>query len=688
MSDLDRIKRNVQKMVGMGAPESDIDAYISQEGVTIDQVRNHKPQAAQNDNRISVFGVTPGSGDAEAAIKSFGVTPDDPNLGQTLRRAAGAREQTERGLIGAGAGFTDFGQGVKQKALNVAEAGQGVLNLIGGPQVIEPGASDEYTARVNAERAAYEQTPIAQSTAGIVGRAAGNTAPYLAMPLGRVDSLPQLLSKSTAFGGGAGLLQFAPTNTLAENMGNAATGAAYGFGVPLALKSAMGGVNKVANSLVGNFDDGVDDLLRLGKQHDVPVFADDASQNPMLKKVTSYTDEIPLIGTRGKRYEQMLAAENSAKKIAQQFGLANSDDTGRVIQKSLNDKFGKIKDRKNVLYDRVADQADQFGQVPVSNMNKAADNVISFESGKPEAWVNSDLVKQIDKYRTNPNMKFSELQILRSQIGQRINDLSTGKAPVNVQGEIDALKAVKRGLETDMKDFALNTNPQIRKSWLRADKYYSKIYKPLKDDKQLQKWMKSGEPDRVFDYYIKRGYKDRARNFYRTLNDDGRQAVKSEIINRAIEKATQQEGKVFRPSRYASEIEKYNDAADVFFRKTEKQYMLGHKKLMGHIERAGSVFDNPMTGQRNAQLLLAGGAGGLYALNPALAAKAAGTVYLSKVLLTSDAGKRILLASSKAKPGSPKMQRIMKDVRELMIKASDAALSQSDPEVQTQAQQQ
>jgi len=44
MADLARIKRNVAKMAGQGAPEADIDGYIASEGVTVDQVRDFKPQ--------------------------------------------------------------------------------------------------------------------------------------------------------------------------------------------------------------------------------------------------------------------------------------------------------------------------------------------------------------------------------------------------------------------------------------------------------------------------------------------------------------------------------------------------------------------------------------------------------------------------------------------------------------------
>lgn len=40
--DLDRIKRNVAKMVQQNAPETDVDQYIASEGVTLDQVRGHR----------------------------------------------------------------------------------------------------------------------------------------------------------------------------------------------------------------------------------------------------------------------------------------------------------------------------------------------------------------------------------------------------------------------------------------------------------------------------------------------------------------------------------------------------------------------------------------------------------------------------------------------------------------------
>ena len=42
MADLDRVKRNIGRMISMNAPETDIDAYIASEGVSLEQVRAHK----------------------------------------------------------------------------------------------------------------------------------------------------------------------------------------------------------------------------------------------------------------------------------------------------------------------------------------------------------------------------------------------------------------------------------------------------------------------------------------------------------------------------------------------------------------------------------------------------------------------------------------------------------------------
>ena len=53
MADLAKIKRNVARMVSLNAPESDIDEYISSQGVSIEDVRNYKEQKKPDMNFVN-----------------------------------------------------------------------------------------------------------------------------------------------------------------------------------------------------------------------------------------------------------------------------------------------------------------------------------------------------------------------------------------------------------------------------------------------------------------------------------------------------------------------------------------------------------------------------------------------------------------------------------------------------------
>lgn len=77
MADLARIKGNVAKMAAQNAPEEDIDGYIASEGVTLDDVRNFRPQAAPAapaapDERNSVLGKVDAAVRGAADTLTFG----------------------------------------------------------------------------------------------------------------------------------------------------------------------------------------------------------------------------------------------------------------------------------------------------------------------------------------------------------------------------------------------------------------------------------------------------------------------------------------------------------------------------------------------------------------------------------------------------------------------------------------
>lgn len=97
MADLDKIKRNIQRMVDQNAPEGDVDAYVASEGVTPQQLRSHKPS---NEFAMKAAAMTPKQLEFARATNRDG-------FGEYLRAEAKkakpgeTREQTETRLYGS-----------------------------------------------------------------------------------------------------------------------------------------------------------------------------------------------------------------------------------------------------------------------------------------------------------------------------------------------------------------------------------------------------------------------------------------------------------------------------------------------------------------------------------------------------------------------------------------------------------
>lgn len=80
MADLLKIKNNVRKMVDMGAPETDIDQYISEEGTTPDEIRSFRGQpkgeipakSSEAESLKTALGIGAGLYGAGKAIKGIG----------------------------------------------------------------------------------------------------------------------------------------------------------------------------------------------------------------------------------------------------------------------------------------------------------------------------------------------------------------------------------------------------------------------------------------------------------------------------------------------------------------------------------------------------------------------------------------------------------------------------------------
>ena len=127
-------------------------------------------------------------------------------------------------------------------------------------------------------------------------------------------------------------------------------------------------------------------------------------------------------------------------------------------------------------------------------------------------------------------------------------------------------------------------------------------------DKAFANVTRSIEPDQIFNQFVKMGKGDKAANFYKNLDPKGQAALRYQMAQNALDKATNESTGAFSPAKFALEFERMNAPYSNIFKGSDKAQMDGFIKLMRHVERAGQYAENPPTGNRVIPALLGGAA--------------------------------------------------------------------------------
>jgi hypothetical protein len=166
--DTDKIKRNIEKMLAQGAPESDVDEYIAAEGVTADQLRaSALPQAPQagGPNIAADLAKSAGIGVAEGGISLAGMPGDIRSMYSGATDFIGSK-------LGASPQSIDRFKNIAQQ---VGQVIPGVNAVASGPSSADIKSKvEEHTGKF------YEP----QSQAGKYARAIGQNAVSAAVPGG------------------------------------------------------------------------------------------------------------------------------------------------------------------------------------------------------------------------------------------------------------------------------------------------------------------------------------------------------------------------------------------------------------------------------------------------------------------------------------------------------------------------
>jgi hypothetical protein len=550
-------------------------------------------------------------------------------------------------MVDMGRGFMDVAQGAKQ------------LGLMAGERMgmAEPGAAQDYTAGLADEIGMYEADRGSMN----VGRFTGNLLATAPIPGGVAGGVGMRMGTGALAGAGVGAILPTTGENLVEDK---LTGAGVGLLGGAAGSAVMSGASKGINMLRGRYgNQSAQTASDLAEQYGVRLTAGDAAGGSVLPRVETTLETIPFVGMGGVREIQTKEAKKAAERLLSRSG-DRGQDIGDVIQKSASREFQTRRDIAKVLFDEIRTEADQYGAIPMTRMSRIAkDRIAELEdilARNPAQQVDIERkIAALRPFADEGNMTYTEIrEITRANLTDLVDSMYAPGAVIGKKG-VGEFETLRKALEADLEDGIKNIGGTTLDKYQTAKLFYQDQVVPYKKGQGvgISALIDSPEPDKLLSQWVRGAKKDKARALYGSLTDDGKEAVRVGIIREAYEKATQgpssQYG-VFSPAAFAREIDMYKDAIPEFFKGAARDEIEGFTRLMQHVKRAGQYMENPPTGAR-VLTPLAFGAGVGFGSPVAAGSAVAGTYALSQ-LLSTKAGRALLLSSSKLEIGSKPMQ--------------------------------
>lgn len=607
-------------------------------------------------------------------------------------RAAGSRvagQSNQNASIGdklssyatsAAMGLADAGAGIIQINKQFGDKANSVANAVLGTNLDTNAAGDYNKDYQQANKAVDGSRALAGRDGGDWVR--GGTEIAATLPIyaaGRGATLGARMADQGVRGAAVGAAQYADdTEGRLLNMGVGAAGGAIGQGIGEKVAGVVGkGVTKAVNARRGNLSPAYKEIDDLGKQFDVRTSVGDINRGAFTGRAETALEQVPVLGMGGFREAQNAQAVAATGKVSNKLKRALSetdykampsiraaaaagdrnaarvlniaetagDDTGRVLQASAEVRAFRESNIASRLYDKVDEAVAASGNdIVMPTKTEAVINAALDKQGASLA-PDDDILRELSRVMERVNdtgveKNFANMRLLRSQLGDLADKYG---APINGNKAASRVFAdARQAVDDDIADFALNSgNAGIKKAYQRADKFYKSAMQ--RSDKAIANAMKNNKPDEIYNAFVKTGKGDRANNFYQALDPKGQAALRYQMADEAINKATNESTGNFSPAKFAGEFERMAEPYGNIFKGDDKKQMDGLVKLMRHVERAGQYKENPPTGNRVIPWLVAGAS----TIDPTIAIRVIGMSAFAKSMLTTRAGKNLLLAANK-----------------------------------------
>lgn len=660
------------------------------------------------------------SGSMRDAAISMGYDPEQlakggADLDQPVRnaRSEGLPAGNYEGKLGR------IGYGFSKSALNLRDLATKATDAVVGNTTPEELMNAKFQqdlleAEYNAARVKDGADPEAFDPYALAGSMA------TPVPLSKLQGV-SLMGKAGAAalaGGSAGLMygdaNVASDNYWSEKAQGTALGTVAGGAVGGGLATLGKAGSKAYNAVAGKMNDEATSLQQLSDDAGMRMLASDAMPSGKVNDtLAAVMDVLPFVGTGSIRKGQTESLAKRAAGFADEAteaakatpyeavkGMATAakikgsrEATSKAIQDEAGDDLGKIigasADLMTVKEARHADKLyGKFRELGTKsnatttydNLGKSLDEqVTKLEQSK---FRDDTLIEALkiasSKIKRGSAMGVDDVLETRTTIKTLLDKANDSALFTHGPQAVKALTAVKNGLDADIATLTGGPKTKLAKALAQADEFERVVVKGRDGAKlttALATAKETGDFDEVVNLIMRPHLVDRAAKSASLLDQKGKQALLASMMKHGVQMAHANGTGEFNSKTMATFLSKNMSTIGKLGGSDYTRQVEGYKRLLQHMNTKSR--DNKMT--LGSTPIVGGALGaGLYSsaalLTPKFLASAAGMA----LLFRSEAGKRVLLASSKTPIGSERANQLIEQLGKMAEKAAVTTTTQGD----------
>lgn len=432
-----------------------------------------------------------------------------------------------------------------------------------------------------------------------VGQAAALTAAFA--PTGKVAAVGGgALKQAALLGAGSAATQAAiEAGQQAAggefDKGEVALAGALGGAVPI-VSGAVGRAVDVGKALVRGTPGAQSEIVQAAKATKIPLMTSDIAEPTTFAGKTARTigERIPLAGTGGLRATQQQARQQAIKELGDAFPEPKAD----AVISSLKAQTDRVKQAAGQRYETLVPKVDAAGAASYGRTSTAIDDAIA-ELSKPGVVSSDDALRELQDFKgvlQSADQTYSTLTQNRTALREAINSYDGGARSQMPSRAKSLLNKVYASMSQDMDDAAKGAlTPQEFQKLKSAQAVWAGEAEKLTRTRLKNVLDKGDLTPEVAETLIFSKKPSEVRNLYQSLDNNGRQAVRATVIQKAIKDSGGVDS--ISPEKFLSSITKMQTQTGTLFKGDEKKQLMGLVKVLESTKRAGQAGVQTATGQ-------------------------------------------------------------------------------------------